>query len=124
MELLLVFTITLLVVVGLVLALAFGRPPTYRPSRRDVMRLLQEVAEGRAQEEKWYLFLSLPVMHDPLLETLRQRCLVIDEGDDTQAPSAPGINGCIYDKAGRAQIAALALELDGVIQKEPVYREF
>ncbi len=124
MELLLIFGITLLVLIGLVLALAFGRPPAYRPSRRDVLALLQDVANGRAREDQWYLFLSLPVTHDPVLEGFRQRCLLIDEGDEKRPPSGPGIDDNIYCKEGRARIASLAKELAAIIQREPVYREF
>lgn len=40
MELLPVFLITLLFSLGLVLALTFGKAPTYRPSRDQIVALL------------------------------------------------------------------------------------
>ena len=124
MEMIVVFVVTLIVLIGLALALAFGRPPTYRPGRGETLTLLKDVIAGTASEEAWQLFLSVPVMHDPVLETLREQCVEIDEGSDEHAPCGAGINGFIYGQEGRERLALLAKELEQLIAKEPVVREF
>jgi len=124
MEILVVFLVTLVVLVGVVLALAFGRAPTYRPERKDTLRLVREVVAGTATEEAWNLFLSLPVLHDPLLEQLREDCVEIDEGSEDKAPCSAGLNGYIYGQEGRERLAELADRLEAAIAKEPVTRDF
>ncbi|WP_027856876.1 hypothetical protein [Marinobacterium jannaschii] len=124
MEIIVVFIVTLVVLVGLALALAFGRPPTYRPGRKETLQLIREVIAGEASEEAWQLFLSLPILHDPVLETFREQCLEIDEGTEDKAPCGAGLNGYIYGQEGRERLGLLADELDAVIAKEPVVKEF
>mgnify|MGYP001029092113 CR=1 FL=1 len=122
MEFVAVFLVTLLVVTGLAVAMVFGRTPTYRPSRKDILTLLEEVAGNTARPEAWQLFLSMPVLHDPELEKIRQLCVAVDEGDETHPPAASGM--IIYDRAGRERIGKIAEQLAVLIAKEPVYREF
>lgn len=122
MEFVAVFAVTLLIIVGLALALVFGRSPTYRPSRADILKLLQGVADDSARPEHWQLFLGMPILHDPALEEIRQLCVQIDEGDDDQPGAQPGLN--IYNRAGRERIGKVAEKLAVLISKEPVYKDF
>ncbi|WP_370278922.1 hypothetical protein [Pontibacterium sp.] len=122
MEFIAVFLVTLLIVTGLAVALVFGRSPTYRPSRKDILELLQGVARDTAQPERWQLFLGMPILHDPELEKIRQLCVGVDEGDEDHAPAASGM--IIYDRKGRERIGRIAEQLAILIAKEPVYRDF
>lgn len=122
MEFVAVFLVTLLLLAGLVAALMFGRTPSYRPDRGEVLSLLNAVAEGRADADRWYLFLSIPVTHDPELESIRRACVVVDEGDEDHEPALSGLN--IYDLKGRERIRRIADELEEMIGSEPGFREF
>jgi hypothetical protein len=124
MELLIIFLITLLVTLTLVFALLFGKAPTYRPSRERVIELLESVLSGQAQPSQWDLFIGMPIQHDELLEQTRVRAVMLHEGLNGVARAREGIDGYIYDRAGREQIAELLSELKFAIQNEPVTREF
>ena len=124
MELLLIFVITLLVTLSLVFALLFGKAPTYRPTRESVIELLESVISGQAQASQWDLFIGMPIQHDELLEKTRVRAVMLHEGLNGVARAREGIDGYIYDRAGREQIAEILSELKFAIQNEPVTREF
>lgn len=124
MEFLTVFVLTLIVLVGLVLLLQFGRVPTYRPSRQTVRELLAGVLECSTRREAWELFLGLPILHDEGLEQIRRACVLIHEGDGEHPAANEGLSGYLYDRAGRERIAAVLAELDRMIATDPVYREF
>lgn len=119
-----VFLFTLLFLIALVLLLAFGRPPAYRPTRQSVRELMAGVLERSTAVERWEMFLSLPVVHDPELEGIRRRCLALHEGTDDQPPAGEGLDGYIYDRASRARLQTILGDLDELIRKEPVSREF
>lgn len=122
MEFIAVFLVTLLILVGVVVALLLGRSPTYRPSRQEVLELLRAVQNDEAEEERWYLFLGMPVLHDPELEQIRQHCIAVDEGDENCTASPSGLK--IYAKEGRERIGKFADKLEVLIAKEPVFRDF
>lgn len=117
-EFIAVFVVTLFVLIMLVLGLHFGKPPTYRPEREQVIQLLKSISRGNGRSETWALFLGVPIHHDLLLEGARQKCLLIDE------QASEGLAGAVYDKAGREQINNVLTELLAAIEKEPVTREF
>jgi len=124
MEFVAAFLVTLLVLCLMAAALHFGRSPTYRPSRAEVLELLQGVLHGATTREQWDLFVGLPMHHDPELEAIRHRCLVLQEGDDEERPAGEGLDGYLFDRAGRGRLAAIIDELQRLIDKEPVYRQF
>lgn len=124
MELVPVFLVTLLFSLGLVLALTFGKAPTYRPSREQIVALLESVLEGTARQSHWDLFIGMPIQHDEALEAVRVQCVTLHEGLDGSDPAREGIDGYIYDRAGRERIASILQNLRKVIEKSPVTREF
>ncbi|WP_157599976.1 hypothetical protein [Saccharospirillum impatiens] len=73
-EFLLVFGVTLVVIVGVTLAMIWGKAPVYRPTQDSVQGLVTRALEGEADEDEWQFFLDMPIRHDPELETLRQEC--------------------------------------------------
>ncbi|WP_067866613.1 hypothetical protein [Neptuniibacter marinus] len=121
-EFILVFFISLLVLLGVALALAFGKAPTYRPSRQEILSLLVDVMEKSASTERWEMFLSLPINHDPELENIRKECLLLvfnGEGELTE-----GINGALLNKATMAELRAIAARLNGMVKAEPISKLF
>lgn len=123
-EFLPVFVLTLLVLVLLAGMVGFGRAPTYRPERREVRALIAGLLDRTTSSEAWELFLGLPIVHDPELEAIRQRCLAICEGQDGEPAAGGGINGYLYDRAGRERLLQVLAEVDELIRNTPVYREF
>jgi len=119
MEFLLVFLISFVVLIGVALAFAFGKTPAYRPSRTDILQLLDDVINKNASVERWELFLSLPISNDPALENIRQRCLVVAFGDDQTPAAGEGINGAILDKRGQARLREVKISLEALIAEEP-----
>ncbi|ANG64478.1 hypothetical protein A8C75_19720 [Marinobacterium aestuarii] len=105
-------------------ALYFGRAPTYRPSRAEILALLQGVLEGTTTWQRWDLYVGMPMRHDPELEAIRLRCLVLQEGDDNEPAAGEGIDGYLFDRAGRERLRSIVDDLTDLIAKDPVYREF
>ena len=124
MEFIAVFLVCLLVLAILVVGLAFGRTPTYRPESDDVLQLLKGIADRSTNEQAWALFINTPITHDADLEAFRWRCYQFDEGGLKEYPSRPGINGYIYDLSGREYIASIADELEQTLRDRPVTRNF
>ena len=124
MEFIAVFLVCLLVLIILVAGLAFGRAPTYRPESAYVLQLLRGIADRSTNEQAWALFINTPITHDADLEAFRWRCYQFDEGGFAECPRRPGINGYIYDLAGREYIAGIADELEKTIRERPVTKDF
>jgi hypothetical protein len=124
MPILPVFIFTLLATLLLVVALTFGRTPSYRPTRRSVINLLERVLSGEAEVTEWDLFLGLPIQSDPLLEEARVQCLSIHEGLDGEQKASEGLANYLYDRKGRERIANVLERLKKAIKKEPTIREF
>lgn len=78
-EFLVVFVVTLVVILGVTLALVFGKAPVYRPTRDSVQALMTQVLEGEASDQQWQFFLDMPIRHDPELEQLRLECVRMQE---------------------------------------------
>ncbi|GAA0688118.1 hypothetical protein GCM10009104_12770 [Marinobacterium maritimum] len=123
-EFLIALLVSLLLIGGLVLALAWGRAPTWRPERRKILLLMQQVQAGEARRDEWEMFVGLPVLHDPELEAIRRRCVDIHEGDDTHPPAADGLEPYLYDRAARKRLAEVQADLEQLIKNEPFFRRF
>lgn len=123
-EFLVVFLVSLLLIAGLVVALAYGRAPTWRPDRRKVLELMQGVQTGEVRREEWEMFIGLPVLHDPELEQIRRHCVDIHEGDAAHSPASEGLAPYLYDRAARKRLAEVQAELERLIRNEPFFRRF
>ncbi|MDF2181599.1 hypothetical protein [Neptuniibacter sp. CAU 1671] len=124
MDFLAVFAVTLCMTVGLCLALLYGKPPTYRPRREEILHLLNAVITQQASVDQWTLFLALPITHDPDLEAIRVSCIALDEGTETVSAAHQGLNGAIYDRAGMERLQVIYQRLEKLIEAEPVSRWF
>ncbi|GAA0794453.1 hypothetical protein [Marinobacterium sediminicola] len=123
-EFFIAFVVSLLLIGGLVVALIWGRAPTWRPDRRKVLELMRQVQSGDARRDEWEMFVGFPVLHDPELESIRRRCVDIHEGDDTHPPASDGLAPYLYDRAARKRLAEVQLELEQLIRDEPFFRRF
>jgi len=124
MEFILVFVLSFFVLFAVAIAFALGRPPAYRPARADIAKLLLDVIDNRATIERWEMFLSLPINHDPELEEIREQCLLIAQGNEYSPPSGEGLEGAIFDRRGMARIKEVANKLEVLIKSEGVSRFF
>lgn len=124
MEFIAVFLVCLLVLVILVVGLAFGKAPAYRPERAYVLELLRGIADRSTSEQAWTLFIHTPISHDAELETFRVRCYQFDQGELDGNEARPGINGYIYDTAGREFLITVADDLEKLIREAPLSIDF
>ena len=69
------------VIVGLIFfaVLSWVKTPHYRPDTDQVRRFLQWVLLEQATENDWRVFCDYPIRHDELLESIRQRCVELEE---------------------------------------------
>jgi hypothetical protein len=74
-----VFAVTLIVFVLVVGILLWVKTPRYQMQSADVILLLKSVLVGQASENDWAIFLASSFRHNPELETVRARCVQIDE---------------------------------------------
>jgi len=122
MEFFVVFFVCFVVLLGVALAFVFGKPPTYRPARRDILQLFVDVMEKKDALSRWDMFLSIPITHDAELEQIRLSCLSIVNGIDDF--TSKGIDGAILNKEGRVQLRVIAARLNKLIEAEPDSRLF
>ncbi len=123
-EFVLVFGLTLTFLLILVFFLSFGRAPAYRPTREEIRDTLAGVLNRTTSVEAWGMFLGLPILHDAELEQLRRRCINIHEGLDGEKAASGGMDGYLYDRAGRERIKRVLDELERIIREAPITREF
>lgn len=76
---LLVFVCTLAVFMLVVGVLLWVKTPHYQMQPADVARLFKAVLVGQASENEWAIFLASSFRHYPPLESIRARCLLLDE---------------------------------------------
>lgn len=78
----------------------------YRIGTHQVIRLLDEVLDGKASHKDWLVFTGVPIRYDPELDAIRQRCLALEEahllGDASRH---------LFDPEGLAQLKAIRAEL-------------
>ncbi len=86
MTLVVSFIATVIVSLLVALILLKSRSAYYRPQASDVQRLLEWVLLGQATENDWRVFCDIPIRHDDFLESIRLRCIEIEDahflGDD------------------------------------------
>lgn len=124
MDFVIVFVVCILIFTLLTVTLLFGRAPVYRPSRREILDLFNELEKGSLSVDQWSLFIGLPIQHDPELEEIRRLCyqLELDAEDASNSISFGAIYR--YNPEGMQKIAKLKSQLIDLINKEPTYRSF
>lgn len=112
MVLIITLFFTLLLVATFVGLLLYLRQPSYRPQREQVLRLFDDLHADRLKHRDWLVFISVPLRHDPWLETLRLRCMDIEEqhllGDGSRH---------LFDATGREKLAQLREELQDALNQ-------
>ena len=83
------------------------RAPIYRIDRSNVIELLQMAVDGRASENDWRVFVSIPLRHDPYLEQIRQECMDIEE----RTYMGKRRSGALFSESGIEELRALLAEL-------------
>jgi hypothetical protein len=97
---------------ALVFALILGlflwvRTPRYRIGRSNVIALLELVLDGRATENDWRVFVSIPLRHDPYLEQIRRQCIDIEE----RTYVGKRRSGFLFSDSGLAELREIQEEL-------------
>lgn len=83
------------------------RSPAYRIDRSNVIELLQMAVDGRASENDWSVFVSIPLRHDPYLEEIRQRCMDIEE----RTYMGKRRSGALFSESGLEELREILAEL-------------
>ncbi len=124
MDFLIVFLICLGFLLLMTLALLFGRPPVYRPSREEILDLISAFCDGKLDGEKWSLFIGIPVIHDPELESIRHACYLVevqaDEGGEIKFSSGR----FRYNELGMSHVKKQKNRLQELINNAPSFRSF
>ena len=76
---------TLLVAAGLLALLYWIKTPYYRVDAARMAMVLERVLTGQATENDWHITFAMAIRHDEGLESLRQRCIEIEEAYFSQA---------------------------------------
>ncbi len=123
-ELLITTLLTAIFLIGLLWVLSRGGAPSYRPTRQGVVRLLERVIEGDAEQFEWDLFIGYPIHADPELDEIRRRCQALNEGTEDHPAYPSGIGSYIFNREGREQVAKILDDLKDIIANEPFQKEF
>ena len=124
MDFIVVFLVTLFLLLLLVVSMLFGRAPTYRPDKKSACLLISALCDGKSEDDRWLLFISIPIVHDPDLEKIRLQCyeLELQAGDNQDVCFGSGIFR--YNPAGMKQLDQIRQKLKILIDNEPTYRSF
>lgn len=111
-----VLTLALTLAVVLVAMWVFVRVgiPVYRLQRENIVSLLRLLVSGRATEQDWDVFVTIPIRHDPLLRDIQERCITIAQTEFTGGP------GLLFSAQGIARLECLLKELDPEIETTPL----
>ncbi|MCE2028249.1 hypothetical protein [Sessilibacter corallicola] len=90
------------------------RTPRYRIQAQQVKSILEMVLCGQATSNDWNLFLAFEIRDNPYLDTIRKRCVEIDESEFRD----PGTKTYLFTAKGLEQLRELLNELTVYIEKE------
>jgi hypothetical protein len=76
---------------------------TYRPTKTDVLNVLDSVLSGTVSYLAWDTFICVPMRHDRELETVRAQCSALDQDKSLFA-------GMGKERRGHAGFNALGLQ--------------
>ncbi len=83
MTLFLTLLLSFVVFVLITWAFMHMRTPRFRVDRKDLLKGLEDVIAGQADDNEWRVLTGYPMRHDPQLEKLRLECLEIEEAEYT-----------------------------------------
>lgn len=115
--------LTFLVLTVVVVVLTRVRTPWYRVRRENVIRLLEMVLNGTATAKDWHVFVNMPIRYDPELETIRVRCLAIEEKDFIGKSTRQGRHHHLFTKAGLQELRHILEELKSREREESIKLE-
>lgn len=124
MEFVATFLVCLFILLLLVVALVFGRPPVYRPSREYVLNMIEGMISGEQDQDAWTLFVGLPIIHDPELEEIRLSCYELELDAESGGAVSFGSARYRYNDQGMDRLKLLRGELEQLILKTPVFKSF
>lgn len=103
----------------------FGRPPTYRPDKKSAYILISALCDGSSEDgDRWLLFISIPIVHDPDLEKIRLQCYELELQAEMNKEVCFGAGGYRYNPAGMKYLEKIREELKALIEGEPTFRSF
>jgi hypothetical protein len=127
MEFIAVFLVCFVILLILALALTFGKPPVYRPSRDHILEQIRKVEEGHMTNldiEQWNVTVGIPIVHDPELEKIRQECQLLEWAAEQRDECSFSPGRFRFDERGMRQLESIRKALEKIIQEAPIYRSF
>jgi hypothetical protein len=88
--------------------LLWVKTPHYLMDKDDVIKLLQQVLVGQANENDWAIFLATSFRHSPALNNIRSRCAAIDEN----AYIGHAKTGFLFTESGLGALREILVELE------------
>ena len=101
------FFLTLLFVIVTIGLLLWVKTPYYRIEAGNVIALLELVVTGQATDSDWSVFTGMPIANNAYLESIRQRCLDIEEREYRGDLFAP----YLFSRAGIEELRLLLQEV-------------
>ena len=124
MDFIVVFLVTLFLLLLLVASMLFGRTPTYRPDKKSAYLLIAALCDGKSDDERWLLFISIPIVHDPDLEKIRALCYELELQAENNSEVCFGAGIFRYNSVGMEYLEQIREKLKALIDNEPTYRYF
>lgn len=82
----------------------------YKPAKEDILILLRKVVGGLNTELEWSTFVGVPITNDEILEVIRKKCAVIEEGLQNAKDLKEGFT---LNESGMIEIKKMITELEG-----------
>ncbi|QEA40466.1 hypothetical protein FGL86_16220 [Pistricoccus aurantiacus] len=104
-QFLLVFTVSLLVIGGMVAIMMVARTPRYRTEPNTLLDIFDKTLAGDVSETQWHAVVGYPIRHDDYLESVRRRAqgLMQEYGQPWQAAQG----GFLLARTGREELKIL-----------------
>lgn len=102
----------------------FGRTPIYRPSKQSTYHLISALCDGVSDDEQWFLFISMPILHDLDLEGIRLQCYELELQAEESMDVQFGSGKYRYNDYGMKCLEKIRLTLKLFIDNEPMCRLF
>lgn len=107
MEILLAFCATLILLLALGLSLILSRKSFKRVDEQYFIDCLTRFESGMITSDEWLVFLSLPIKHDPWLESLKMELLEINEDCGVRTVTYIQLPATLMDKVGVERVKSV-----------------